>query len=109
MTVRIYIIMYLYGQTFYFCYLHYLIFFFLLEIKTLQEKHSSIEIENEDDVNVYYKIKKQMESLTEEYRTYIIQPEYCVPFFQPGRLVKVKININLLKNGLIILQCLFFF
>lgn len=65
------------------------IFFFLLEIKTLQEKHSSIEIENEDDVDVYYKIKKQMATLTEEYRTYIIQPEYCVPFFQPGRLIKV--------------------
>lgn len=30
-----------------------------------------------------------MATLTEEYRTYIIQPEYCVPFFQPGRLIKV--------------------
>lgn len=55
----------------------------------MQEKHSSIEIENEDDVDVYYKIKKQIATLTEEYRTYIIQPEYCVPFFQPGRLIKV--------------------
>lgn len=64
--------------------------FFSLEIKTLQEKHSSIEIENEDDVDVYYKIKKQLAVLTEEYRTYIIQPEYCVPFLQTGRLIKVN-------------------
>lgn len=94
MTVRIYKIIYLYDQTISFRKIYYY-YFFNLEIKTLQEKHSSIEIENEEDVDVYYKIKKQISSLTEEYRTYIIQPEYCVPFFQPGRLIKVhKRNIN---------------
>lgn len=60
------------------------------KIKTLQEKHNSIVIDNEEDVDVYYKIKKQLSALSEEYRTYILQPNSCVPFFQPGRLVKVK-------------------
>ncbi|GFT23490.1 exosome RNA helicase MTR4 [Nephila pilipes] len=60
------------------------------KIKMLQEKHDTIQIDREDEVDSYYKIKKQLSALSEEYQAYIVQPEYCVPFFQPGRLVKVK-------------------
>ncbi|CAL1279980.1 unnamed protein product [Larinioides sclopetarius] len=60
------------------------------KIKTLQENHDSIKLEREDDVDSYYKIKKHLDSLAEEYHFFITRPEYCVPFFQPGRLVKVK-------------------
>ncbi|GIY46216.1 exosome RNA helicase MTR4 [Caerostris extrusa] len=60
------------------------------KIKTLQEDYSAIYIEREEDLDTYYKIKNKLSALSEEYHAYIIQPEYCVPFFQPGRLVKVK-------------------
>ncbi|XP_035229979.1 exosome RNA helicase MTR4-like, partial [Stegodyphus dumicola] len=60
------------------------------KIKKLREEHDAIEIEREDEVDAYYKIKKQLATLSEEYHSYITQPEYCVPFFQPGRLVKVQ-------------------
>ncbi|GFU46746.1 exosome RNA helicase MTR4 [Trichonephila clavipes] len=60
------------------------------KIKTLQKKHDAIHIDREDEIDSYYKIKKQLSALAEEYRAYLVQPEYCVPFFQPGRLVKVK-------------------
>ncbi|KAG8195554.1 hypothetical protein JTE90_002180 [Oedothorax gibbosus] len=60
------------------------------KITQLQQSHSSMRIDREEEVDVYYKMKKQLATLGEEYRTYIVQPEYCVPFFQPGRMVKVK-------------------
>ncbi|XP_054715742.1 exosome RNA helicase MTR4-like [Uloborus diversus] len=60
------------------------------KIKSLQEEHDSIDIEREEEVELYYKIQKQLAALSEENRSYIVQPEHCVPFFQPGRLVKVK-------------------
>ncbi|GIY08832.1 exosome RNA helicase MTR4 [Caerostris darwini] len=60
------------------------------KIKTLQENCIAIQIEREDEVESYYKIKSRLSALSEEYHAYVIQPEYCVPFFQTGRLVKVK-------------------
>lgn len=67
---------------------------FIPEIKTLQDTHDSIQLDREDDVDSYYKIKKHLASMAEEYHAYIVQPEYCVPFFQPGRLVKVLFFIS---------------
>ncbi|GIY79369.1 exosome RNA helicase MTR4 [Caerostris extrusa] len=58
------------------------------KIKTLQENYIAIQVEREDEVESYYKIKNRLSALSEEYHAYVIQPEYCVPFFQTGRLVK---------------------
>ncbi|XP_042906930.1 exosome RNA helicase MTR4 [Parasteatoda tepidariorum] len=59
-------------------------------IRKLEENHDNILIKKEEEVDTYYKIQKQLSALSAEYHSYIIQPEYCVPFFQPGRLVRVQ-------------------
>ncbi|XP_028830496.1 exosome RNA helicase MTR4 isoform X1 [Denticeps clupeoides] len=60
------------------------------KVQKLEEKYNSLEIPNEESVVTYYKIRQQLAKLAKEIEEYIRKPKYCLPFLQPGRLVKVK-------------------
>lgn len=60
------------------------------KVKKLEEQYNKIEIPNEESVVTYYKIRQQLAKLSKEIEEYIHKPKYCLPFLQPGRLVKVK-------------------
>ncbi|KAF4082600.1 hypothetical protein AMELA_G00153520 [Ameiurus melas] len=60
------------------------------KMQKLEEMYNSIEIPNEDSVVTYYKIRQQLAKLAKEIEEYVHKPKYCLPFLQPGRLVKVK-------------------
>ncbi|KAG2466012.1 MTREX helicase, partial [Polypterus senegalus] len=60
------------------------------KVKTLEEQYNAIEIPSEESVVTYYKIRQQLAKLGKEIEEYIHKPKYCLPFLQPGRLVKVK-------------------
>ncbi|XP_043999982.1 exosome RNA helicase MTR4 [Gambusia affinis] len=60
------------------------------KIKKLEEQYHTIEIPNEDSVITYFKIRQQLAKLGKEIQEFIHKPKYCLPFLQPGRLVKVK-------------------
>ena len=65
---------------------------FLTEVKELEAKRDAIAIEDEEKVTNYYRIRQQLQKLEKEMQTHITKPIYCVPFLQPGRLVKVEHN-----------------
>lgn len=60
------------------------------KVKSSEEQYSRIVIPNEESVVVYYKIRQQLARLGKEIEGYVHKPKYCLPFLQPGRLVKVK-------------------
>ncbi|XP_072515803.1 exosome RNA helicase MTR4 [Salminus brasiliensis] len=62
----------------------------LEKMKKLEEMYNAIEIPNEESVVTYYKIRQQLAKLGKEIEEYVQKPKYCLPFLQPGRLVKVK-------------------
>lgn len=62
---------------------------FCAEIKKLEEQYHTIEIPNEESVVTYFKIRQQLAKLSKEIQEFIHKPKYCLPFLQPGRLVKV--------------------
>ena len=57
-----------------------------------------IEIPNEENAMGYYKIRQQLQRLSEELLQYIHQPKYLLPFLQPGRLVHVSC-LSLFQNN----------
>uniref|UniRef100_A0A4W3K7T2 Exosome RNA helicase MTR4 n=1 Tax=Callorhinchus milii TaxID=7868 RepID=A0A4W3K7T2_CALMI len=59
-------------------------------VKKLEGQYNDIEIPNEESVVTYYKIRQQLAKLGKEIEEYVRKPKYCLPFLQPGRLVKVK-------------------
>lgn len=68
------------------------IFFFFSEIKKYEEQYHAIEIPNEESVVTYFKIRQQLAKLGKEIQEFIHKPKYCLPFLQPGRLVKVELR-----------------
>ncbi|TKS84321.1 Superkiller viralicidic activity 2-like 2 [Collichthys lucidus] len=60
------------------------------KIKKYEEQYHSIEIPNEESVVTYFKIRQQLAKLGKEIQEFVHKPKYCLPFLQPGRLVKVK-------------------
>uniref|UniRef100_A0A6Q2XQN8 Exosome RNA helicase MTR4 n=1 Tax=Esox lucius TaxID=8010 RepID=A0A6Q2XQN8_ESOLU len=56
----------------------------------LEDMYNAVEIPNEESVVTYYKIRQQLAKLSKEIEEFIRRPKYCLPFLQPGRLVKVK-------------------
>lgn len=59
------------------------------EVRNSEEQYNKIVIPNEESVVIYYKIRQQLAKLGKEIEEYIHKPKYCLPFLQPGRLVKV--------------------
>lgn len=64
--------------------------FLCAEIKKYEEQYHAIEIPNEEGVVTYFKIRQQLAKLGKEIQEFIHKPKYCLPFLQPGRLVKVE-------------------
>ncbi|KAL5486646.1 hypothetical protein EMCRGX_G019154 [Ephydatia muelleri] len=58
----------------------------------LESKRDALVIENEEQVTLYYRIRQQLLKLEAEMQVFITKPRYCVPFLQPGRLVKVVVG-----------------
>ena len=64
------------------------------EVKSSEEQYNKIVIPNEESVVIYYKIRQQLAKLGKEIEEYIHKPKYCLPFLQPGRLVKVCCSLH---------------
>ena len=59
------------------------------DVSRLEKEHSSFEIESETESMTYYRIRQQLEKLAKQLENFIHLPKYCLPYMQPGRLVKV--------------------
>jgi ATP-dependent RNA helicase DOB1 len=59
------------------------------ELKKCEEKYQSMAIDDEESVGNYFRIRQQLDTLSQELRSYILKPVYLLPFLQPGRLLRV--------------------
>lgn len=75
---------------------------YLEKLKVLQNEYNEIEIPRESEIGTYYKIRQQLSNLSKEFQEYLTKPQYCVPFMQPGRMIKVKNNNNDFGWGIVI-------
>lgn len=62
------------------------------ELQKAEDTKASIVVPEEETAADYYDLRKQLDELAKDMRDVIMHPAYSVPFFQPGRLVKIKHN-----------------
>ena len=62
----------------------------IAKIKKMEFKRDMLEIPDEEAVTSYYKLRQQLEKLSQDLLQFVHQPKYLVPFLQPGRLVHVE-------------------
>ena len=60
------------------------------ELREEEEKKQAIVIPDEEAVADYWEYRRQLEEMSADFRDVITHPNYCLPFLQPGRLLKVK-------------------
>ncbi|KAL8871178.1 MAG: hypothetical protein Q9174_002936 [Haloplaca sp. 1 TL-2023] len=62
------------------------------ERSELEERMDSMKITDESTIREYYDLRKQIDTYTKDMKSVIQHPNYCLPFLQPGRLVRIKYN-----------------
>ena len=50
----------------------------------------AFEIQDESEVMSYYRLREQLSNLSQEFQSWLVKPQYLVPFLQAGRLVRIK-------------------
>ena len=60
------------------------------KVKALESQIQSFEIDDESEVMSYYRLREQLTNLNNEFQSWLVKPQYLVPFLQPGRLVKIE-------------------
>ncbi|XP_043722234.1 DExH-box ATP-dependent RNA helicase DExH9-like [Telopea speciosissima] len=64
------------------------------QAKDLEVERDSIEIDEEESLKDYYNLLQQYKSLKKDVRDIVCSPRYCLPFLQPGRLVRIHCSIS---------------
>lgn len=65
------------------------------EVKELCSAYNTVNVDRYDEISSYHDIREQLNRLSAEFQSFLTQPEYLVPFLQPGRLVKVHLFYSL--------------
>ena len=61
----------------------------------------NVTVDNEEEASSYYRLRRQIELLGRQMNKIILSPKYCLPFLNPGRLVKVRHGKNDFGWGII--------
>ncbi|KAH8691785.1 ATP-dependent RNA helicase-like protein DOB1 [Phaeosphaeriaceae sp. PMI808] len=62
------------------------------QLQEFENERSNTVITDEATVKDYYTLRQQLDAHTKDMRDVIMHPNFCMPFLQNGRLVKVKFN-----------------
>jgi len=60
------------------------------ELRQLEQARKEFVIDDEETIADYYEIREQLDTFKSDLRAVVNHPQYCLPFLQPGRLVRVR-------------------
>ena len=49
----------------------------------------AFEIQDESEVMSYYRLREQLSNLSQEFQSWLVKPQYLVPFLQAGNFLKM--------------------
>ena len=49
----------------------------------------AFEIQDESEVMSYYRLREQLSNLSQEFQSWLVKPQYLVPFLQAGNFLKI--------------------
>jgi len=81
------------------------LFFYLsliIELVELEKQRDAMSIEQESLIAEYYDLKEKIAVYEQDMKDVMNHPNYCLPFIQPGRLVKIKHNGRTFDWGVVI-------
>ena len=73
-----------------------------IELAELEKQRDEIEVEQETVIAEYYDLKEKIAIYEQDMKDVINHPNYCLPFIQPGRLVKIKYDKRFFDWGVVV-------
>ena len=61
-------------------------------MEILEHRHEKFIIPQEELISSYYDLRQQLDQYERDYRDVITNHAFCLPFLQPGRLFKIKVD-----------------
>ncbi|KAJ3028956.1 UNVERIFIED_CONTAM: ATP-dependent RNA helicase mtr4 [Siphonaria sp. JEL0065] len=79
----------------------------LNELEIYENRLENMDLDREDEVEEYYAIRQQLESLRQDFRDVVNHETYVVPFLNPGRLARIRLPAptNIIKEESSINSC----
>lgn len=74
----------------------------LRKASEIEKEILNMTIENEEIVNEYLSLTSLIIDINKELNSFVMNPTYCLPFLQPGRLLKIEFNQINFGYGIII-------
>ncbi|GAB6028830.1 Exosome RNA helicase MTR4 [Chamberlinius hualienensis] len=62
------------------------------KLEKCEKEYSALTVPKLSEISMYHKTRFQLDPLLKDMRAFIMKPRYILPFLQPGRLVKLKID-----------------
>lgn len=72
------------------------------KVQDKQKSFESFDLKDEASITSYHHIREQLDSLGKKYHEFYTNPQYLIPFLQPGRMVKVKTEDDEYEWGIIV-------
>lgn len=73
-----------------------------MKVHDKQKAFDNFAIKDEAGITSYHHIREQLDSLGKKYHEFYTNPQYLVPFLQPGRMIKVKTDEDEYDWGIIV-------
>ena len=73
-----------------------------VELGELEDERDAIVVEKENVIAEYHDLKEKIAVYEQDMKDVMNHPNYCLPFIQPGRLIRIKHDIRLYDWGAVI-------
>ena len=74
----------------------------VLELMEMEGERDVMEVEKESVIAEYYDLKEKIAVYEQDMKDVMNHPNYCLPFMQPGRLVRIRNDKTLFDWGVVI-------
>ncbi|GBG64761.1 hypothetical protein CBR_g46718 [Chara braunii] len=69
------------------------------KIEEMEEELSNFAIQEEAEVKEYYTLREQERKLKQDIRDVVLAPKNALPFLQPGRIARIYVDHNAVKDA----------
>lgn len=74
----------------------------MLELMEMEGERDVMEVEKESVIAEYYDLKEKIAMYEQDMKDVMNHPNYCLPFMQPGRIVRIRNDKTLFDWGVVI-------
>ena len=74
----------------------------MIELAEMETERDEMTMKQETTIAEYYDLKEKIAVYEQDMKDVMNHPSYCLPFMQPGRLIKIRNDKTVFDWGIVI-------